>query len=425
MTPVLTGRLQTRALLAALVTLPVIAVLGTLLGLGIARAIVAGLVAGALSVAWEPAWHGLQQLRWDRDWPSALALLAGIPEAAAAKLVLAWLCVLPLGAHWATFTTVFAAAWLLAWLAQQGPLRVLFPAARFDGDRLLRRHAPASATRTLRLAATETTPLTHLLAAAPMPSRAKTEGGTTLVKTRPRKSTSSPRPPARGAATSERRRGPRRGMAIVGVVTVLAFLAFTVIGLGPHDSNTPAARRQTGPAVHHRAPARMPDAQPWSAPQDQAVLNSWNTRASVSPYAITIPRLVVQAGIDPVAMTHGTIARPAKRGDAGWYTATVAPGRTGAAVLIGSMQHGPFARLGQLVSGDTVLVTRSDATTVQYVVDRVQTVPAAGFPAAAVYRHTRQPTLRLVGFSPRVGTHGTYTLVFATATHLLHPRSPS
>jgi hypothetical protein len=201
-----------------------------------------------------------------------------------------------------------------------------------------------------------------------------------------------------------------------------------VLGNGPHGSTTPSATKSPPhPATHAQpqpsAPAVKP--QPWTAPSNQAVLNTWDTRASVSPYAITVPKLVLQAGIEPVAMTHGTIARPAKPGDAGWYTASVAPGHVGPTVLIGSTRHGPFARLGQLVAGDTVLVTRGDATTVQYVVDRVQTVGTGAFPAAEIYRQTRRPTLRLVAFAPGAGSHGTYTLVFGTATHLLHPRGPS
>lgn len=34
-----------------------------------------------LGIGWESVYYGLQQLRWDKDWPSVLSLLAGAVEA--------------------------------------------------------------------------------------------------------------------------------------------------------------------------------------------------------------------------------------------------------------------------------------------------------------------------------------------------------
>lgn len=415
MTPTLIGRLQTRLLLVLVIGLPVIFVLGAVLGLGLGRSAIIGLVLGTLSLAWEFAWHGLQQLRWDRDWPSAFALLAGVPEAVVGKLVLGWLAVVPFAAHWSGYTVLFATSFVTSWLAQQGPLRVLFPAARFDGGRLLGRRTTS--------AATSATPITELLE----PTAASATASGAAGGRRPPRPTSAPRPAPRrpqppAIRASHGSRGRRRGMVVVGIVTALAFLVFTVLDLAPHHSGMPMSRQPSLAPIKTAKPDAIAPAHPWTAPATQSVLDSWDTHASVAPYALTMPSLNVQAAVESVAMVGGSIASPTKVGDVGWYSGSASPGHAGPSVLIGLSGAGPFARIGQLVRRDTLLVTRSDATTVQYVVTRVQTARAAAFPAKAVYRATPRPTLRLVSFDRGKRSGGRYTLVFATAVHLLHPK---
>ena len=45
------------------------------------------LIVGVVGVAWELLYHLLQQWRWDKDWPTLLGLLLGIPEGALAFVV--------------------------------------------------------------------------------------------------------------------------------------------------------------------------------------------------------------------------------------------------------------------------------------------------------------------------------------------------
>jgi hypothetical protein len=91
-----------------------------------------------LGVLWEGVYHALQQLRWDKDWPSSFALLNALNEAPATWLALHLLGAVS-GAAWLAsapalpFAIHFLTAWVVMWLTAQGPLRVLLPHWRFEG----------------------------------------------------------------------------------------------------------------------------------------------------------------------------------------------------------------------------------------------------------------------------------------------------
>jgi hypothetical protein len=145
----LAGRIQTRLFLILLIALPWTAILSPLLPVPPGTSIwstyrltySALLIVAVVGVAWDFLYHGLQQLRWDKDWPSLFALLAGINEGAST-----WLGLHVTGAlgdsyglsnPMATaFAIHFATTWLLMWLVAQGPLRVLMPRWRFRGGRV-------------------------------------------------------------------------------------------------------------------------------------------------------------------------------------------------------------------------------------------------------------------------------------------------
>jgi hypothetical protein len=103
-----------------------------------------------LGVLWEFIYHGLQQLRWDKDWPSFFALLAGVAEAIAVWQVLH-------GLHWLPGETGFSSSilplyvihfsttWLVVWLVTQGPLRVVQLRWRFEGGSFSKRPPDALA----------------------------------------------------------------------------------------------------------------------------------------------------------------------------------------------------------------------------------------------------------------------------------------
>ncbi|EFC83546.1 hypothetical protein CcI49_24190 [Frankia sp. CcI49] len=144
MVPTLAGRLQTRLFLLAtvgvvltvLVTplLPVDAPLGTAY-----RASFGVLFAVALlGLGWELAYHGLQQFRWEKDWPTMFGLLTALNEG-----LLVWLAVradaVPgaAGLAGSAFVIHFGVVWVGVWLCANGPMRVPFLRWRFHGGRLL------------------------------------------------------------------------------------------------------------------------------------------------------------------------------------------------------------------------------------------------------------------------------------------------
>ncbi|GAC1319631.1 MAG: hypothetical protein NVSMB25_10730 [Thermoleophilaceae bacterium] len=151
MTPTLRGRIQTRLfvvltvglLWTAAVTplLPKPAHMGMSTG-DVYKITVAGIVIVALvGLVWEAVYHALQQLRWDKDWPSLFALLVVFPEAVTTWIGLHVIDYVP-GTYWLSnpifklFAIHFSTTWLLVWLFLQGPIRVIFLRWRFEGGRL-------------------------------------------------------------------------------------------------------------------------------------------------------------------------------------------------------------------------------------------------------------------------------------------------
>ncbi|WP_432559491.1 hypothetical protein [Granulicoccus sp. GXG6511] len=140
MTPTLFGRIQTRWFLLVIVGIPWTLVLMLLGALGSGAAysqlllnglLVLGLV-GLLGTVWEFIYHGLQQFRWEKDWPALFGFLTIINEGVVLALVMVLLD-RSLGAlGWFHFVTT----WLLMWVWVNGPMRVLAPRWRYRGGRL-------------------------------------------------------------------------------------------------------------------------------------------------------------------------------------------------------------------------------------------------------------------------------------------------
>jgi hypothetical protein len=150
MTPTLSGRIQTRLLLLALIGAPWTAIVTPILPrpgwvpLSMLYDIMfrgLGLVA-IVGIAWEVAYHAVQQLRWDKDWPSLLQLLVMVNEALVIWLILHATGTIPGTAAITAplvpaYTIFFASTWTLIWLAMHGPLRVVALRWRFEGARIL------------------------------------------------------------------------------------------------------------------------------------------------------------------------------------------------------------------------------------------------------------------------------------------------
>jgi hypothetical protein len=87
---------------------------------------------------WDVIYYGLQQFRWEKDWPTMFLLLNGINEG-----IVAWLIVqtgnVP-GHPMVTlpaFVIQFGTVWVITWGFVNGPMRVPFLRWRFRGGRLI------------------------------------------------------------------------------------------------------------------------------------------------------------------------------------------------------------------------------------------------------------------------------------------------
>lgn len=148
MTPTLSGRIQTRlVLLTSLGVLWTVLIGPLLVGIMGDDAATLGdvyrLAFGALvlvavvGVAWELIYHGLQQYRWEKDWPTLFGLIEGLPEGIVVLLLLRaglpWdVGDVPVGAY----IVHFATTWIVVWLFANGPMRVVNLRWRYRGGQL-------------------------------------------------------------------------------------------------------------------------------------------------------------------------------------------------------------------------------------------------------------------------------------------------
>jgi hypothetical protein len=141
MTPTLIGRWQTRITLLATIGVAWTLLITPLLprnGAALAGTYRLTLLALAINgivgaVVWDPIYHGLQQFRYEKDWPSLFALLTGINEGVTTWLVLRRFGTVPTS----SFVVLFATTWLLIWLVVVGPIRVVLLRRRFRGGRVI------------------------------------------------------------------------------------------------------------------------------------------------------------------------------------------------------------------------------------------------------------------------------------------------
>lgn len=147
MTPTLNGRMQTRVLVLGVVGLIVLLGLTPLLPTGSLSVLESYRVTSVMlavmliaGVVWELLYHLLQQLRWEKDWPTLFGLVTIGNEG-----LLMWVLVhdstlvLPreLRPSLSAFAIYVTVTWLAYWLVINGPMRVLLPRWRFNGGRII------------------------------------------------------------------------------------------------------------------------------------------------------------------------------------------------------------------------------------------------------------------------------------------------
>ena len=147
MTPTLLGRWETRLLLLGTIGLVITLFFGRLYGDFTTTLAILGYVI-ALGFVWDVLYTLLQKFRWDRDWPPAFQLGAGIVEGALVWALIGatalWAAVglegLPNvdpGLTFGQFLAHYSAVWVTTFLASQGLLRLIFPRWRFRGGQWL------------------------------------------------------------------------------------------------------------------------------------------------------------------------------------------------------------------------------------------------------------------------------------------------
>ncbi len=140
MTLTLAGRLQSRLVLGLGAGLPIMLAFALVLPGDAPRhdasarnAMILAIML-ALGVGWELVYHGLQQLRAERDWPSGLQLLVGVPEM--------WMVhracgALGLDSSMTTlrFAVIATTLWLVVWMSAHSVARIVDPMWRLRGGR--------------------------------------------------------------------------------------------------------------------------------------------------------------------------------------------------------------------------------------------------------------------------------------------------
>jgi hypothetical protein len=143
--PTLTGRIQTRIFLLAvvggLITLIIVPILPGSAPLGdkYRDAFLVLLSVAVVGVLWELLYHLLMQWRWEKDWPTLFGLAEGVPEGALIWILLSAGAIPGIAGSvgGVAFLIQFILVWLGVWLVANGPMRVPFIRWRFRGGRIV------------------------------------------------------------------------------------------------------------------------------------------------------------------------------------------------------------------------------------------------------------------------------------------------
>lgn len=194
--------------------------------------------------------------------------------------------------------------------------------------------------------------------------------------------------------------------------------------------------------LHRWAPPPEPPAATARPPRDAIAGESSRTArlgdsALLSrsvPVSLRIPAIGVNARVVPLGLNaDGGVAVPPLSTPflTSWYDRGSAPGQAGPAVLFGHVDSaavGPavFYRLGALVPGNLVYITRGDRRTVMFRITAVAVYPEQDFPTRDVYGFTPQPTLRLItcggDFDEQTHHYLSRTIAFAVYAGVSTPR---
>ena len=140
---------------------------------------------------------------------------------------------------------------------------------------------------------------------------------------------------------------------------------------------------------------------------------------------VRVPAIGVDANVVGLGLnSDSTLQVPTDATDAGWWSGGAAPGRRGAAVIVGHVNwggnEGVFGRLHEIVPGQDVLITHRNGVTDHYRVTTTAIYPKISFPTRLVYGPLPYPGLRLItcagSFDPTTGHYDENLIVFARRT---------
>ncbi|MUG97963.1 hypothetical protein F7734_38910 [Scytonema sp. UIC 10036] len=141
MTPTLFGRWQTRLLLLATV--------GVVVSIPFRIGWVGSYPSAAyfwilayvalFGLGWDLVYDQIQKYRWDRDWPAAYQLFAGIWEMIFIWLVVGVFRILPIPNYppIGVFLQHYSVVWLAVFIVSQSLMRIIFVRWRFHGGQWL------------------------------------------------------------------------------------------------------------------------------------------------------------------------------------------------------------------------------------------------------------------------------------------------
>jgi len=120
------------------------------------------------------------------------------------------------------------------------------------------------------------------------------------------------------------------------------------------------------------------------------------------PLALSVPAIGVASDrlIDLGVDRDGALEVPGDAVTPGWFDLSPQPGDAGPTVIAGHVnyrgQDGVFARLGELDTGDEIVVRRADGRDAAFTAYKVERYAKADFPTELVYGNTDGPELRLI-----------------------------
>jgi hypothetical protein len=234
-----------------------------------------------------------------------------------------------------------------------------------------------------------------------------------------------------GEETSRARRPGRTVLLAVAVLLLLGGGTAMAFGLAGQDADPPLPSTAPGSGPPSAGPTHERDIQsdPGAAPGAASIPNAATAAPAPAalPVSVSVPAIGVRSELLNLGLdADGTLEVPQPGPDydkAAWFGGSPRPGDVGPAVIEGhvdSAANGPsvFYRLGDLVVGDRIDVTREDGSVAGFAVDEVRVVPKTDFPTFDVYGNTDGPELRLITcggpFDSEARSYVDNIVVFAT-----------